>query len=57
MSDAVIENAIKNAAFSAEVEGYTIGEQEKEWCRQLLKSEITMQEYIALVKREAGVSI
>ena len=57
MSDEkTIENAIKNAAASVEMEGYHIDEQSKEWCRQLLRKEITMEEYIALVKKKAGVS-
>lgn len=50
-----IENAIKNAAASVEMEGYHIDEQSKIWCRQLLRNEISMEEYIELVKIKAGV--
>ena len=56
MSDEkTIEKAIKNAVASVEMEGYHIDEQSKEWCRQLLRKEITMEEYIALIKKKAGV--
>ena len=56
MSDEkTIEKAIKNAAASVEMEGYRIDEQSKEWRRQLLRKEITMEEYISLIKKKAGV--
>ena len=55
MSDEkTIEKAIKNAAASVEIEGYHIDEQSKERCRQLLRKEITMQGYIALIEKQAG---
>lgn len=37
------------------MEGYTIDSKSKEWCQKLLRNEITMQEYISLVKKKAGV--
>ena len=46
---------IENAAASVEMEGYTIDSKSKEWCQKLLRNEITMQEYISLVKKKAGV--
>ena len=46
---------MENAAASVEMEGYTIDSKSKEWCRKLLRNEITMQEYISLVKKKAGV--
>lgn len=49
-----IEQIMENAAASVEMEGYTIDSKSKEWCRKLLRNEITMQEYISLVKK-AGV--
>lgn len=51
------EKAIKNAAASVEIEGYHIDEQTKELVRQLLEEKITMDEYIALVLKQAGVAI
>ena len=50
-----IEKAIEYSAASVEMEGYLIDEQCKDWCRKLLQGEITMEEYIVLVKRRAGV--
>ena len=56
MSDEkTIEKAIKNAAASVEMEGYHIDEQSKEWCRQLLRREITMEENTPRIKKKAGV--
>ena len=56
LDEKTIEKAINNAAASVEMEGYHIDEQSKEWCRQLLRKEITTEEYISLVKKKAGVS-
>lgn len=50
-----IEQIMENAAASVEMEGYTIDSKSKEWCRKLLRNEITMQEYILLIKKKAGV--
>lgn len=50
-----IEQIMENAAASVEMEGYTIDSKSKEWCRKLLCNEITMQEYISLIKEKAGV--
>ena len=50
-----IEQIMENAAASVEMEGYTIDSKSKEWCQKLLRNEITMQEYISLVKKKAGV--
>ena len=43
-------------AASVEMEGYRIDEQCKDWCRKLLQGELTMEEYIVLVKQSAGVT-
>lgn len=50
-----IDKAIQNAAASVEMEGYVIDEQCKKWCYKLMNSEISMEEYISLVKQQAGV--
>lgn len=50
-----IEKAIEIAATSVEMEGFRIDEQSREWCRQLLREEITMEQYIRLVKQKVGV--
>ena len=51
-----IDKAIENSAASVEMEGYQIDDQCKVWCRKLLQGEITMEEYIVLVKQRAGVT-
>lgn len=55
MHDNDIEKAIENAAASVEMEGFHIDEQCREWGRQLLKDEITMNEYIQRVMKKDGV--
>ncbi len=55
MSDYEIEKEVNNACASVEIEGYTIDEQCRAWCKQLLKKEITFDEYILLVKEKSGV--
>lgn len=56
MSEKEIEKAIKNASTSIEMEGFSIDEQSKILCKKLLLNEITMEDYISLVKQKAGVS-
>lgn len=41
-----IEKAINNAAASVEMEGFYVDEECKEWCREYLRDEITMDEYM-----------
>ncbi len=50
-----IEKAINNSLASIEMEGFYIDEECKEWCRQLMRNEITMDEYIERVKKQAGI--
>ena len=50
-----IDKAIENSAASVEMEGYLIDKRCKEWCRKLLRGEITMDEYLVLIKQLAGV--
>lgn len=50
MKNKSYDKAIENAVASVEMEGYQIDEQSKEWCKKLLLNEITMEEYIELVK-------
>lgn len=57
MGEKQINKAIKNAAHSALMEGFDIDPIVKQWCRRLMKNEITMAEYISLVKNHAGESM
>ena len=51
-----IDKAIENSAASVEMGGFRIDEQCKDWCRKLLNGELSMEEYIVLVKQRAGVT-
>ena len=51
-----IDKAIENAVASIEMEGFSIDEQCKDWCRMLLNNEISMEQYISLIKQSVGVS-
>ena len=56
MKNKSYDKAIENSVASVEMECYQIDEQSKEWCKKLLLNEITMDEYIELVKLKAGVT-
>ena len=51
-----IEKAIANATASLEMEGFQVDKKSMDLCRKLLEGKITMEEYIAIVKTEAGVT-
>ena len=51
-----IDKAIENAVASVEREGFSIDEHSKELCRKLLNKEISMEQYISLVKKSVGVA-
>lgn len=57
MGEKQIENAINNAVFSTEMEGYIIDDAAKDLCRKLLKKEITMEEYISFLKSSEGIDV
>lgn len=56
MSQTEIKIALDNAEASLNMEGLFIGEQTKRLCEKLLAKEITMAEYIALIKQKAEVT-
>lgn len=53
MSTAEIEESIRTATISLEMEGLHIDSQYAEWCRQMLSGKISMEEYIAMVIERA----
>lgn len=55
MPNVTTERAIKNAAASVEMEGFTISADYVNWCEKLLNKEITMAQYIEFVKASQGV--
>ena len=52
-----IDKAIGNAIASVKMEGYQIDNECVEWCKKLLGKEISMEQYIALVKQKSGVAL
>ena len=52
-----IDKAIENAVASVEMEGYQVDSECLQWCKKLLEKEISMEQYIALVKQKAGVVV
>ena len=51
-----IDKAIENAVASVEMEGFSIDEQSKDLCRKLLNKEISMEQYVSLIKQAVGVA-
>jgi len=49
------EKAIRNSIASVEMEGFTVKAESILWCEQLLNGEMTMADYIELVKQAEGV--
>lgn len=56
MSQKEIEAAIINAECSLKIEGLTVDEKTKSLCKKLLTNEITLNEYISIVKQKAGIT-
>ena len=50
-----IEKIISNAAASIEMEGFYVDEKCKEWCREYLRDEITMDEYMKRLLEKVGI--
>ena len=51
-----LENALDRGIANVEIEGFTVDEQMREWCKKLLKKEITYEEYLALLRDKAHKS-
>ncbi len=56
MSGKEIEIALKNAEVSLNMEGLSVSKHTKLLCKKLLSQEITMEEYLELVKQKLGVT-
>lgn len=52
-----IDKAIENAVASVKMEGYQVDSECIHWCKKLLEKEISMEQYIALVKQKSGVAV
>lgn len=57
MSQKEIKISLSNAEVSLNMEGFSVSEQTKFLCKKLLSQEITMAEYLDLVKQKAGVTV
>ncbi len=55
MPNKATEKAISNALASVEMEGFIVSAEYIDWCKKLLDKEITMAQYIELVKTSEGV--
>ena len=55
MQNKSLDKSIANAVASIEMEGFHIDEQGKALCKKLLSHEITMEEYLNLLKQKVGV--
>jgi len=53
MSEKKLENILKNAKTSMEIEGFIVDKELEETGRKILKGEINIKDYITQVKREA----
>ena len=51
------EKAIDNAVASVEMEGFKVDKETKEMCAQLLKGEISFDEYLAISLKSVGVTV
>lgn len=56
MTKKEIKNAIKDAENSLNIEGLIVSEQAKALCEKVLSKEITIDEYISIIKQKAGIS-
>ena len=55
MSEIQIEKSIRTATASLEMEGFTVDEKAKLWCKKLLNNETTTEDYISLAKEKYGI--
>lgn len=51
-----IDQTVENAIASLKMEGYQIDNDCVQWCKKLLAKEISLEQYIALVKQKSGVA-
>ncbi len=56
MSQNEIKIALNNAEASLNMEGLFVSEQTKILCEKLLSQEITIAEYLDIIKQKAGVT-
>lgn len=52
MAPMTTERAIENAAASMRMEGFTVGEEQKDLMRRILNGELTMEEALAGIRQK-----
>ena len=52
-----IDKAVENAMVSVQMEGYEVDDECVLRCKQLLRKEISYEQYLAFVKQKSGVTI
>ena len=57
MAQLTNERIIRNATASFEIEGFTVEDKYKFLCNKLLNKEITMSQYIEIVKKQQGINV
>lgn len=57
MAQLTNERIIRNATASLEIEGFTGEDKYKLLCNKLLNKEITMSQYIEIVKKQQGINV
>lgn len=51
-----VDRSVANAAASVEMEGYTIDEECRDWCRMVLLNQMSKEDYLHLLLKKAGVT-
>ena len=54
--DEELIEAIENATASLEREGFSVTDQDKQWCEKLLNKEITFDDYLAYALKKSGIT-
>lgn len=52
-----IDKAVENAMVSVQMEGYEVDDECIRWCKQLLRKEISYEQYLAFVKQKSSAAI
>lgn len=51
-----IDQTVENAIASLKMEGYQVDSDSVQWCKKLLAKEISLEQYIAIVKQKLGIA-
>ena len=51
------EQALRNAAASVKMEGFVLSDSLMKLCKDAMEGKISYEEYLSIVKKQAGVSV